>query len=202
VGLRYKSSEPGQRVWRQLVATPTWMPPDTTPDDELVRRDYAHGWALTRDLFGPSYASAYGLVMLVHEKVLPTSSGSPYYFDRGIRTHGSVSYGSILHGQSHGCHRLFNHLAIRVTSFLLAHRAHVRRGPSDAAYQRTVLSHGRALDLRIPTRGMVWELTPPVPVLVRSGHVQGRTFAPVRGLRPLPAALAARAEAAAAADEQ
>src|SRR6185436_14887954 len=26
VAMRYKGSEPGQRVWRQLVATPTWMP--------------------------------------------------------------------------------------------------------------------------------------------------------------------------------
>ena len=36
------------------------------------------------------------------------------YADIDIRTHGSANYRSILRGSSHGCHRLFNHLAIRL----------------------------------------------------------------------------------------
>jgi Putative peptidoglycan binding domain len=80
-----------------------------------------------------------------------------------------ASYRSVLHGDSHGCHRLYSSLAIRLGSFLLAHRRSIRRGPIVAHYRRSVVWRGRRLPLRADTRGYLYELTPPVPVRVM-GH--------------------------------
>jgi hypothetical protein len=199
VGMLYKNSDVGPRVWRDLVASPAWLPPPSTPDEDLVRRDALRGWRIHRDAFGPGYASAYGLVMLVHHVVLPAreQGAPPRLVDRGIRTHGSASYPSILRGTSHGCHRLFNHLALRLAGFLLAHRDHVRRGPEPVRYERRFRAHGRAFTLRIDSRGVRSELVPPVPVRVLEGTVRGRVKVPPERLRPLPRVLAARARAAA-----
>lgn len=198
VGLRYKNSDVGPRVWRDLIASPAWLPPPSTPDADLVRRDPLRGWRVKRDAFGPGFASAYGLVMLVQHVVLdPLEVGGPVrYVDRGIRTHGSAAYPSILRGTSHGCHRLFNHLALRLGGFLLAHREHVRIGPEPVRYERRFRAHGRAFVLRIDSRGVRTELVPPVPVRVLEGHVLGHAQAPPIGLRPLPSALVARVRAA------
>jgi hypothetical protein len=57
--------------------------------------------------------------------------------------HGSSSVTSIAHGNSHGCHRLFNHLAARLGGFLLAHRAHERKGEDVQPYRRLVNYRGR-----------------------------------------------------------
>lgn len=200
VGLKYKNSDVGPRVWRDLVASPAWLPPGSTPDEDLLRRDPLRGWRVKRDAFGPGFASAYGLVMLVqHVVVAPREEGEPVrYLDRGIRSHGSANYASILRGTSHGCHRLFNHLAIRLGGFMLAHRDHVRHGPEPVAYQRRVRAHGRAFELRIDSRGVRTELVPPVPVRVLPGNVLGYVQTPPTGIRALPSALVARARAAAA----
>lgn len=200
VGMLFKNSDVGARVWRDLVAAPAWLPPPSTPDEDLVRRDARRGWRIQSDSFGPGYASAYGLVMLVHHVVLPPrhEGEAPRVADRGIRTHGSASYPSILRGTSHGCHRLFNHLALRLSGFLLAHRDHVRRGPEPVRYERRFRAHGRAFTLRIDSRGVRHELVPPVPVRVLEGTVRGRARSPLERLRPLPRVLAARARAAAA----
>ena len=199
VGLKYKNSDVGPRVWRDLIASPAWLPPPTTPDDDLIRRDTLRGWRVKRDAFGPGFASAYGLVMLVQHVVIePRREGEvTRYFDRGIRTHGSASYSSILRGTSHGCHRLFNHLAIRLGGFLLAHRDHVRHGPEPVRYQRDFRAQGRGFSLRIDSRGVRTELVPPVAIRVLPGNVRGRVQTAPNGVRPLPSALVARARAAA-----
>jgi hypothetical protein len=67
---------------------------------------------------------------------------SPLY-DAQTRTHGIASYRSVLHGNSHGCHRLCGPLAIRLGSFLLAHRRSIRHGPIVAHYRRIVVWRGR-----------------------------------------------------------
>jgi hypothetical protein len=207
VALKYKNSDVGPRVWRDLVASPAWLPPPSTPDEELLRRDPLRGWRVHRDAFGPGFASAYGLVMLVHHQpVVPASErrrtdAAPVLWDRGIRTHGSASYASILRGTSHGCHRLFNHLAIRLGSFLLAHRDHARLGPERVRYLRRFTAKGQAFTLRIDDRGVRTVLEPPVPVLVREGNVLGRRREPFGSPRPLASTLAARAAAAAATDD-
>jgi hypothetical protein len=189
VVLRYKNSEPGARVWRELIAAPSWLPPDSTPDRELVSRVGRGRYALKRDVFGPGFASAYGLVMLQHDRELPSDAGAPRYADTLVRSHGSVNYRSILNGQSHGCHRLFNHLALRLASFLLLHRDHVHHGMLQTRYARRVHYQNVHQTLRIESRGYGYELTPPVPLVVTEGRMRGRRKRPVGADLPLPPGL-------------
>lgn len=205
VGLRYKESPVGPRIWRDVVTSPVWLPPPSTPDDEMVRRSWRHGWVPNTELFGPGYRSAYGLVMMMHTREVRRRDGTTFDFDEGVRAHGSVSYGSILRGTSHGCHRLYNHLAVRLGAFLLAHRTHVRHGPIDVRYARDVIAGegagARTVPVRIDQRGVRFELTPPVPVEVREGRIRGWPHEAPRGLRPLRGALLEAAQADAASDE-
>jgi len=202
IGVRYKESYVGPRVWRDVVASPAWMPPPSTPDDELVKRVNGR-WVGNRALFGPGYRSAYGLAMLVHHKVIPPreEGAEPLFVDQGIRAHGSVSYRSITSGTSHGCHRLYNHLAVRLAGFVLRHRTHVRHGSIPVRYGRTAHAHGTAVPIRIESRGYRYELVPPVPVEVLEGRIRGRLQEAQTGFRGLPAREAAAAVAEAAADE-
>jgi len=170
IGTRYKESPAGPRIWRDVVAAPAWMPPPTTPDDELVSQGRPN-----RSLVGPGYRSAYGLLMVMHHEVLPPGrDGLPRFRDEGVRSHGSVSYHSILGGFSHGCHRLFNHLALRLGGFLVRHRHHAVRGPMNVEYARTLLIDGAEQSLRVDSRGYLYELTPPVEMNVLEGTVHGR----------------------------
>jgi len=206
IGLAYKNSPVGPRVWRDLLAAPTWMPPPATPDEELLRAG--------RTLMGPGFESAFGLVMLQHAEVHgarhedvvagrvregdqpPPEEGGDgrgvRFGDEGIRTHGSVSYRSILHGESHGCHRLFNHLAVRLGGWLLTHREHVRHGPQPARYRRTLVDPEHpddpehTVELAVDFRGDRFELTPPVPVTVLKGRLRGWPRRPIEGVIPIP----------------
>ncbi len=179
---RWKESDVGARVWRDLYAGPTWNPPPTTPDRDLVVNTYNGYWRLKSEIFGPGPRSAYGMTMLVHHLVR-TSRGKTYFDDNGIRTHGSASVTSIAGGTSHGCHRLFNHLAVRLSGFLLAHRDHAARGEQAVAYRRTVRSHGR-FAARVDTRGFLYELTPPVPVEVTRGRIRSARKVPPKNSAP------------------
>ena len=38
---RWKESDVGPRIWRDIYAGPTWLPPKSTPDKELVMFDAA-----------------------------------------------------------------------------------------------------------------------------------------------------------------
>ncbi len=172
--LRYKNSDVGKRLWRDLIVSPAWLPPPETPARALVRRTYGPAnWQPDTDLLGPGYASAYGLVMLVHHRAAEDASGTVWY-DNGIRTHGSVNYQSIARGESHGCHRLFNHAAVQLASFLLRHRPHVRRGLMARPFVHEFTWRGIKLKLPIPSRGYLFELTPPVEVEVLRGTVRGK----------------------------
>jgi hypothetical protein len=184
--LAYKMSPPGDRLWREIFAAPVWIPPESTPKRELVRSRPDGSWATKTDLFGPSYASAYGLTMIVHhQRPRLGKRGDP---DEGIRTHGSVSYSSIHHGTSHGCHRLFNHLALRLTSFLLDHRSHAVKGPDVVGYGRTIKWQGKDLKLAFDARGYRYELDPPVVVSVLPGRILGKAQAPPEP-QPLPSTM-------------
>jgi hypothetical protein len=173
VGLRYKNSDVGKRVWRDLVASPAWLPPPRTPARALVHRQGAKGWVPETELLGPGYASAYGLVMLPHLRPVKTEDGTLWY-DNGIRTHGSVSYQSILGSDSHGCHRLFNSAAVELASFLLQHRRHLRHGVVARPFVHEFTWRGVRFRHPIPYRGYRYELTPPVDVEVLQGTVRGR----------------------------
>jgi hypothetical protein len=152
IAWRFKPSPVGDFIWRQLMAAPVWLPPPSTPDDELARGAHPDESAL-----GPGYRSAFGLVALTHE----TAAGD----DDGIRSHGSASYASITAGHSHGCHRLHNHLALRLGGFLLRHRQHVWQGRVATEWRRWI----RGSRVIRHERGWLWELDPPVPIRVLPG---------------------------------
>ncbi|NUP08045.1 MAG: hypothetical protein HOW73_18520 [Polyangiaceae bacterium] len=176
VMLTYKESPSGPRIWRDLIAEPRWIPPESTPERDLVRPRGEDEWVPRLDTFGPSYASAYGMVMLMHHRV----DGNKLV-DQGIRTHGSVSYGSIFEGYSHGCHRLHNHRMVRLASFILAHRKYVVHGPIPVGYVRTFDYQGKEIRLQIDSRGFRYELDPPIQVEVLPGRTLGSapaTFKP------------------------
>ena len=121
---RYKASEVGPRVIRQIVAGPVWIAPPSTPMRSLVKWKPVNGTTqpvVNYTQLGPGHLSAYGLV--AGYVVLPGKDGGPER-DQGIRAHGSAEYLSMYsaNGYSHGCHRLPNHLAIRLFSFLLQRR--------------------------------------------------------------------------------
>jgi hypothetical protein len=188
LAVAYKESPAGERIWRDLVVGPVWIPPESTPTRDLVRDMGGGRWRPKRDLVGPSYASAYGLAMLMHHRV----DGPNLLVDQGIRTHGSVSYSSIHRGFSHGCHRLHNHQAIRLASFLLRHRRHVERGAEPFYMSRTFRIGAAPVRFDFKTRGYRFELDPPVPMHVLPGTVLGHRERPFTGAVPLPAELAER----------
>jgi hypothetical protein len=181
---KYKESDVGERVWRRIIAAPAWMPPDSTPESDLLREDKDGNVTLKSDLVQPGYRNAYGLVMIIHDEEIDRGAKTTWA-DRGIRTHGSVDYRSIKNGSSHGCHRLYNQLALRLSGFLLDHRAHARRGKMHAGYHRTLEWKDQTVELDIPTRGYLYELDPPVPVRVLEGNVAGETQTPVSAVIPI-----------------
>lgn len=178
VTMKYKESDVGDRVWRQILAAPAWLPPASTPESDLVRENRDGSVAAKRDLIQPGYGNAYGLVMIIHDEVV-VHGRETRYLDHGIRTHGSVDYRSIGRGESHGCHRLFNQLALRLSGFLLDHRTHVRRGKVNVDWHRSVEHNGETVDLDVPSRGYLYELDPPVPVRVLPGRVVSGPHNPV-----------------------
>ena len=112
------------------------------------------------------------LSLLVSQAAAAT--GIPWYDggwlvqgDTGERTHGTVNYRSIRGGHSHGCHRLYNHLALRLGQFVLHHRPHVVLGEIADRYERRIVVAGRARRLHRESRGHAYRLDEPVPVTVR-----------------------------------
>jgi len=182
--LRYKVSDVGPRVWRHIVASPVWIPPESTPLKALVKRKFVNGrtvWATNYGHSGPGYDSAYGLAMAIHVERRQHADGRVTYYDNGIRTHGSVDYRSLLGRFSHGCHRLYNNLAVRLFSFAIKHRAHRTIGPVSLNFRRRFLKNDRVFDMRLPVRGFYYELTPPLPVEVLEGRIRGKLEEPFEG---------------------
>jgi hypothetical protein len=178
VYFKYKNSDVGPRVWKQIVATPVWIPPDGTPvKDLLVRRvldrDVGPVTVVNTDIMGPGYQSAYGLVMGIH--VDPKRGG----FDNQIRTHGSVDYTSIARRFSHGCHRLVNNRAVRLFDFVLRHQPFKRIGNVPLNIKRSFQVDGQTYHYGLATRGYYYELTNPVPVEVLEGRIMGEVKKPV-----------------------
>ena len=180
---RWKESDVGPREWRQLYAAPTWLPPDTTPDDELVRWVAKGKWELKKSIMGPGPQSAFGMIRLPHERAIKMKNGSTQYVDNGIGTHGSAVVTSLLNGTSHGCHRLYNHLAVRLGGFLLDHRDHVVRGQQPEHFRRTI-NVGGTFHAQVDTRGFMYELTPPVHVDVLPGKIRSERKVPPAAAAP------------------
>ena len=190
---KYKGSDVGERVWKDIVAGPVWLPPDTTPMKDLIKEVSYRGRRVkvpNYDEFGPWYASAYGLVAAFHVRPAEKKSGEIVYFDNGIRSHGSVDYNSILRRFSHGCHRLYNHMAIRLFDFVLHRKPFSRVGEINAGYSKRVtvteddVEETYVIDLK--SKGYKFELKEPVPVSVLTGNVRGRQKTPIEGYMPKP----------------
>jgi hypothetical protein len=186
---RWKESDVGPRIWRDVYAGPTWLPPKTTPDQELVKNLYNGHWALKSEIFGPGPHAAYGMVLIEHLQHIKLKDGTERFDDNGIGTHGSASVTSIVNGSSHGCHRLYNQMAVRLGDFLLRHRDHVVRGEQLLAredrYRRIVFHNDESFKAEVDTRGFLYELTPPVPVNVLEGNILSKRKVPPRLSAPV-----------------
>jgi hypothetical protein len=185
---KYKGSDVGPRVLRQVIAGPVWIAPESTPIRSLVKSKKVEGaWqsVVNYDELGPGYLSAYGVVAGYF--VIPGENGAPDA-DRGIRAHGSSNYLSIYNadGYSHGCHRLPNHIAIRLYDFLLQHRNMKVNGDAPMSFWRQFLAADHVYEMRIPSRGYVFELDPPLPVNVLKGNIRGEVKEPIEGYVPKP----------------
>jgi hypothetical protein len=139
---------------------------------------------------GPWYASAYGLVAAFHMRQVQKKNGEFVYFDNGIRSHGSVDYNSILRRFSHGCHRLYNHLAIRLFDFVLKHKPFVRAGQMEAGYSKKVLinedGQEETYTINLDSKGYKYELKNPVPITVLAGNIRGKQRVPIEIYMPKP----------------
>ena len=180
---KYKNSPAGPVVWTEIVSAPIWIPPESTPPRELLERaprSAPQDYQVKYDEIGPSYASAYGLVAAYHHPYERDADGRIRVTgDEGIRTHGSVDYTSIMRRHSHGCHRLHNHIAIRLMSFVLAHRAHQRVGEQHVNFTRPMEYKDEQYELKIENGGYVFKLDRPIPVEVLEGRVRGDLAEPV-----------------------
>jgi hypothetical protein len=169
---RWKESDVGPREWKDLYAAPTWFPTPQTPDEDLVRWVTKGKYELKKTIMGPGPQAAFGLMLLPHLRPYKAKDGSTQYADNGIGTHGSAVVTSIINGTSHGCHRLYNHTAIRLGGFLLHHRDHVAKGQQAERFRRTIHAGGSAFNAALDTRGFLYELTPPVHVEVLRGTIR------------------------------
>ncbi len=189
VFMKYKGSDLGPREWKHVVGAPVWFPPATTPPRELVENVKQGGsWVpvVKRKQLGPSYASAYGLAMAIHSITRNRPGGGTEDWDHGIRSHGSVNYMSILYGTSHGCHRLHNHLAVRLFSNLLRRRAYVRKGQLKTEWRHIFGYGGKTMVINLDTKGYYFELTPPVPINVTRAGILGKVKSPILDVIRVP----------------
>jgi len=178
VYFKYKNSDVGPRVWRQIVATPVWIPPDGTPVKDLLTtkvldRKVGPVTLVNTGVMGPGYQSAYGLVMGIH--VDPKRGG----FDNQIRTHGAVDYTSIARRFSHGCHRLVNNRAVRLFDFVLRHQPYRRIGDVPLNLKKHFEVDGETYRYHLTTRGYYYELPEPIAVNVLEGRVMGDVKKPI-----------------------
>lgn len=190
VMLKYKNSDVGDRVWKDIVAAPVWIPPVTTPARALIKGRWINGKyrrGVNYDEIGPGYRSAYGLVAAYHIKQRTDEDGNIVSeYDNSIRTHGSVNYMSILRSYSHGCHRLYNMDAVRLFSFVLQHRNYIRHGQQAVGVSRDVEYEERTYRMRIKSRGYKYELVEPIPITVLEGRILGSRQSPYTEYIPRP----------------
>jgi len=137
------------------------------------------------DEVGPGYLSAYGLVAAYN--VVPGKDGKPDW-DNGVRVHGSSEILSIRNpnAYSHGCHRLMNHLAVRLFSFVLRHRNVILVGERALDFARQFLWKDDVYEMRLPSRGFHFQMEPPLPLNVLEGNVLGKTKKPITLYAPKP----------------
>ena len=176
------------RVARHLSPAPTWLPPKTTPDKDLVKNLYNGHWALKSEIIGPGPHAAYGMVLLEHLQRVKLKDGTERFDDNGIGTHGSAE--RHLDRQRHQP-RLPPPLQPargpprRLPAPPPQPRGEGRADPAEGRPLRIVFHNDESFNAEIDTRGFLYELTPPVPVNVLKGHILSK--------RKIPPALSAPA---------
>jgi hypothetical protein len=173
MALKYKESVTGDALWPEILATPTWHPAAGMPTRRLLVK---HGdtWEPKTQIIGPGYRAAYGLVAIVHHQIEGyDDQGQPQLVDHRIRTHGTPGYRSVKRGESNGCHRLHNYVALRLAAFIVKHHENVRDGLVPEDYVKTLKYKGQEVNLESETKGYRFKLTPPVKVTVLDGDVKG-----------------------------
>jgi hypothetical protein len=175
---KYKNSDVGPRIWKDIVASPVWIPPDSTPPKDLLTRktldrDVGPVTVVNTDVMGPGFQSAYGLVMAIHHR------GAGKLSDNGIRTHGSVDYTSIARRFSHGCHRIVNSRAVRLFDFILRRRPFDRLGNQVMTLRKRFSYEDKEYEYLLDTRGYYYELKQAIPVLVTEGRIMGKVKHPI-----------------------
>jgi len=183
---KYKNSDVGPRIWKDIVASPVWIPPETTPPKDLLTRktldrDVGPVTVVNTDVMGPGFQSAYGLVMAIHHR-----KGAGTLSDNQIRTHGSVDYTSIARRFSHGCHRVVNSRAVRMFDFILRRRPFERLGNQAVTLRRHFSVDDKAYEFLLDTRGYYYELKQPIPVMVTEGRIMGKRKQPIGAPWPKP----------------
>jgi hypothetical protein len=184
MALKYKESVTGDALWPEVLATPTWHPAPGMPTRRLLVKR-GDTWEPKTDIIGPGYHAAYGLVAIVHHQIMGKQpNGEPELMDLRIRTHGTPGYRAVKRGESNGCHRLHNYVALRIAAFLVKHHENVRDGLVPEDYVRNLEYKGQKVALESETKGYRFRLTPPVPVTVLEGDVRGNAKA-VKHMVPL-----------------
>ncbi|MBW1757751.1 MAG: hypothetical protein JRJ80_16490 [Deltaproteobacteria bacterium] len=185
---KYKGSPVGKRVWSRIAAAPIWVPPESTPPRVMLTKRRKRGeefFEVDYHTTGPSYASAYGLVAAYHRKYYRSPDGKIQVGgDEGIRTHGSVDYMSIMRRHSHGCHRMHNHIAVRLMSFVLEHRPHTRYGQQPMVYRREFEFEDELYLMEFDKGGYNFVLEEPLFVEILPGRVRGQVKEPIEVALP------------------
>ncbi len=182
---KYKESPPGQVLWEEIVSAPVWLPPLSTPPRDLLKRRQKRKpdetkYEINYHEVGPSYASAYGLVAAYHRPFARKADGTIRITgDEGIRSHGSVDYMSIMRRHSHGCHRLHNHIAVRLFSFVINHRPHTRTGHQPTNWWMNFDYEEEPYSLQIKQGGYAFKLDRPLFVNVLEGRIRGNVQKPL-----------------------
>jgi hypothetical protein len=173
MALKYKESVTGDALWPEVLATPTWHPASGMPIRRLLIKR-GDTFEPKTEIIGPGYHAAYGLVAIVHHQIMgKRENGEPDLMDLRIRTHGTPGYRAVKRGESNGCHRLHNYVALRLAGFLVKHRENVREGLVPEDYVRNLQYKGQAVALTSESKGYRFKLTPPVPVTVLDGDIKG-----------------------------
>jgi hypothetical protein len=184
MALKYKASVTGEAIWPEILAAPSWHPAPGMPTRKLLIKRGGVFEPKT-EAIGPGYRAAYGLVAITHQQIEGYDEhGEPQLVDHRIRTHGTPAYRSVKRGESSGCHRLHNHLALRLAGFVVRHRAHIRHGMVPEDYVRHLEYKGQDVALESDKKGYRFELVPPVSVTILDGDVRGNARV-VRSLVPL-----------------
>lgn len=180
---KYKNSDVGPRIWKDIVASPVWLPPEGTPAKDLLTRktldrDVGAVTVVNTDVMGPGFQSAYGLVMAIHH-----GKGGG---DNQIRTHGSVDYTSIARRFSHGCHRLVNSRAVRLFDFILRRCPFERIGNQAVNLRKRFTYEDKEYEYLFDSRGYYYELKRPIHVQVTEGRILGKAKRPIEAFLPKP----------------